>query len=202
MSIVTPSIKVGQRLYVRIWSGSASCWVCDMTDAGKRGRKCRVLRITGSPSSYGYLNDPTAASAAQWTQEALYCAERLSTETSFDDARGQLQAIVANAHAAGVPVGHLQAYDEEIRAVDAPKPSLTAGVEGKWSAGADERGIRLHALDDVNEWTESTHGQAESRAYAIAAKVWPQVEQALTLYEAATILRQAGARLHGYCGLD
>ena len=123
-------------------------------------------------------------------------------EKDFDEVRAKLIEI-------GIPVIEpcaerrlVQMYDEEIKGIDAPRPKLSAGIDGVWGAGADEKGISMEDYRDVNMWREITHNQTGPKAYDIAKKVWPEVEKAKTVYEAARILRDAGARLHGYCGMD
>jgi hypothetical protein len=194
-------VEVIMTIHVRTWPGSGSATVTDMTHAGRRGRKCRTLRVSGwLPEAW---DDTPAGRARRHTFGLLAALDETKADEDFDAVRKRVRDLVAAARQDGVPEGNLTSYDEEIRGIDAPRPKLTAGVAGKWSAYADESGIHLYALDDPwNEWTEITHNQTEAAAYAIACKVWPLVQKAQTLHEAATILRAAGARLHGYCAID
>jgi hypothetical protein len=173
-----------------------------MEHAWKRGRRCRVLRISGVCWQEGAARNDVQRAAIRFTREVLAVLGEVDPAESFEAVRERVRDLVAQARAAEVPEGYLTSYDEEVRGLDAPRPVLTVGVPGRWGASADETGIILSAYDDPNEWRECTHGQTAAVAYAIAARVWPQVQQAATLHEAASILRQAGARLHGWCGLD
>lgn len=191
-------------IHVRTWPGSGSFRITDMTGAGKRGRKCRVLRFSGTcADAWVAKGDALAEVAAKASREALDLAGRLDGETPFDDARAAVLGIISRARAAGVSEYLVAVYDEDIRAIDAPRPKLTASVEGVWSASAEEEGIPMEDLADRwNEWREITFGQTAARAYAIAARVWEKVQAAATLHEARGILLAAGAKLHGYCGMD
>jgi hypothetical protein len=108
----------------------------------------------------------------------------------------------ARPHPLAQSCGSCQSAELTVRGVDAPKEPLQAGVEGKWSAGADESGVSLSQLDDVNEWREITHGQMPARAYELARKVWDRVKAARTRIEASDIPTAASCKLHGYCGLN
>ena len=69
------------KIHVRTWLGSGSCRITDMTDAGKRGRKCRVLRFSGlSTDAWAPQGDALAEIAAQASREALSLAERWTRE--------------------------------------------------------------------------------------------------------------------------
>jgi len=185
-------------VHVRTWS-SDSAVVTDMTNAGRRGKLCRKLVVSGT---LGAFDSPEAHRASDWTADILRNLRALTGAEPFDVVRERVVDRIGAAHADGVPNGYLQMYEGTIRGIDAPKPCLTAGVEGKWGASAGEDGISISAYDDVNEWREATSGQTNARAYAIAVSVWPQVQAATTLHEASRILADAGARLHGWCGMD
>lgn len=191
------------KIHARTWMGSGCARVTDMANAGKRGKTCRTIRVSGvSWDHWVGKGDPVKEAAIQYTREMMYFVENLPDSSEFDAVRSNLLRIVDLARVAGVAEGLVAIYDEEIKGISAPRPVLSAGVEGVWSASADEGGIRMHALNDVNEWSEITHGQTNARAYEIARKVWVQVSEAKTLHEASTVLRNAGAKLHGYCGMD
>jgi hypothetical protein len=187
---------------IKTWSGNACARITDLTNAGKRGKKCRVIRFRGIDNHWR-TSTPETDDSYQLTCRVLHRLNQASPDEQFDSLRAELVTM-------GVAVGdrfseqHAQVviFEEEIRGVDAPQPNLTAGVDGKWYAAASETGISLGALDDVNEWREITHNQTGPAAYAIAKKCWQQVESSKTLHEAATILRNNGAKLHGYCGMD
>jgi hypothetical protein len=147
-------------------------------------------------------DNPTQRDAVGTARDICRFLEGLDAQEPFGMVHDRVVDLVEAARSRGVPEGYLSVHDEEIRAIDAPKPLLTAGVVGVWSGAADERGIRLQALNDINQWTEITFNQTEAKAYAIAARVWPQVQKAATLSEARRILSDAGARLHGWCAMD
>jgi hypothetical protein len=183
-------------IHVRVWSGTGSARVTDMTNAGKRGKACRVLRFSGwMPFGGEEFHQRCRDLCAQ----VLSYVQAQPADADFDPVAARVREIV---QASGLPEHAVAVYDETIRGIDAPRPVLTAGVSGKWSASASEDGVSLRQLDDVNEWTEITHGQTPARAYDLAANVWPKVQAARTQVEASDILGAAGVRLHGYCGLD
>jgi hypothetical protein len=199
-------------VHVQVWTGTNTARVTDMSFADKAGKRCAVLTFRGWWEN-GPTDDPVRLDALQTTLDILRWLEEAGRETPFNLVRDRLSEIVEAAAGRGLRVRlagdesvpthyHLALYDEEIKAIDAPKPLLTAGVEGQWSASADETGIHVRDLMSVNEWTEITHGQTNARAYAIAKAVWPQVQTAKTRHEASAILRAAGAKLHGYCAMD
>jgi hypothetical protein len=191
-------------VHVRTWSGQDSARVTDMTHAGKAGKRCAVLRLSGAPwHEWAVKDNPVMLDAVQTSREMCrWLEEAEKGGIPFAMIRDRLMEMLDAARDRRVPESYLALHDEEIRAIDAPKPLLTAGVEGEWSASADEDGIHIRDLVSVNEWTEITHDQTNARAYAIAKSVWPQVQTAKTRHEASAILRAAGARLHGYCGMD
>lgn len=188
-------------LHIQTWSGSRTARITEMTNAGKRGKTCRVLRFSGVPFDDCYATTKEQRDAVQITRDIGYEIEHLSDTADFDTVRALLLRKLVTFTAPDLP-SMVQIYDEEIKGIDAPRETLTAGVPGKWSAGADEHGISLAQLDDVNQWREITSRQTHFAAYEIARKVWDRVLQAATLRDAAEILRGAGAKLHGYCGMD
>ena len=189
-------------IHVQVWTGSRSARVTDMENAGKRGKLCRMLRFSGSGLAYSDKLDDASKEAINYTNSILYYLEHEVGGIGYDEVRTKVLAFVAEARAKGVQEWALGVHDEEIKGIAAPREVLTAGVEGKWSASADEGGISMRQLDDPNEWSEITHRQTYARAYEIARKVWPDVQKAKTLRDAAEVLRGAGARLHGYCAMD
>lgn len=190
-------------IHVRTWSGSCAARIIDMTNAGKRGKCCRVLHFSGAPWS-SWEGDDIQQKAKQYTMEIIRHIEALDLATSFDAARAVITNYVAKAHADRIPATYVNTDDREIRGIDAPVPELVHTVTGIFSAGADETGVSLHALNDpYNEWTLITaHGQKKSHAYRLAAKVWRTVQKCETLRAASDVLREAGCKLHGFCAVD
>lgn len=174
---------------VRTWSGCKSAQIIDMTNAGRRGKTCSLVR---------YWPAYTAAAEAAAGELVRYLNEPETMSAGFD-------AILAGAEAirARYP-GDLNREEYMIRGVDAPAEPLAAGVAGIWSAEADENGLHLADLTDHNnEPREITdHRQSPSEAYRRAARVWPQVAASKTLRQAREILESAGCRLHHYCAMD
>jgi hypothetical protein len=190
-------------IHVQIWDGSRSARLTDMTNAGKRGKTCRIYRFSGACWGYGSNLNDLQRRAYDVTNHILHYLKAVVATESYDTVRDQVSFMVDEARHDGIPEGYVAGYDEEIKAIKAPRQVPTAGVAGVWGGHADEDGISLEDLKDPNMWREITHhDQSRVRAYEIAAKVWPQVQQAKTLHDAADILRAAGARLHGYCGMD
>lgn len=193
------------RVHTRTWPGSGTATVTDMANAGKRGKTCRVLRFNGWGAGAARPGTPEDRCGG-FCQGVCHWLDGISLHTDFEALRAELLARLA-AYTAGDPeaarVYGIVVRDEQIRGVDAPAVPLTAGVPGAWSAGADETGVTIRDLDDVNEWMEITPSrQSGSEAYRRAAKVWARVRTAKTRLEASAILRAAGCKLHGYCGRD
>ena len=186
-------------VHLRTWTDSGTFTLTDMTNAGKRGKVCRTLRFSGGHACW---SDGVGNLAAHHSLQIISMVEEAVATETFDTIRERVRDMVATARSEGVPADYLTSYDEKVRGIDAPRLTLTAGVDGVWSASADDDGVSLADLNDVNEWRECTHGQAETRAYDLARKVWGQVQAATTRHEASRILREAGCKLHGYCGLD
>ena len=180
---------------IRTWHGSASATVTEMANAGRRGKKCRVLRVQGwFPNG---VAGPEAETAGNVTHEVISLLDRTDESTPFDLIAQMVRAIAAKSNRVDV-------YDQEIRGIDAPRPVLSAGIDGVWSGKADNDGIFLRDLSDANncpaECTPS--GQTNAKAYAVAAKVWDAVRAAKSMHEAGQILRAAGAKLHYWCMMD
>lgn len=203
-------IATKSTIHVQTWGGSCTARITDMMNAGKRGKRCRVLRFSGCPWGTGQGTELQQL-AKQFTNcimHALieYAEGRLSllSGQTFDEVREKIRWEVQEARNAGVPATYVEAYDDEIRGVDAPVAALTHVVEGVFGASADEGGVSLSAHNDpYNEWREITpSSQSKGQAYRLAAKVWTKVKECRTLSEASNVLRDAGCRLHGYCAMD
>lgn len=192
-----------KRIDVRTWNGSRSATMTDMSNAGKRGKRCAVLRFSGV--SYPGSSD-LAKQAILATDEIMDVIEGFKTSETLDfgTAAGIVEAMVAHARKAGIPEGYVSSYRDEVRGVDAPVPKLVHCVPGVFSAVADNDGLTLTDLaDHYNEWTEITpSSQQNSHAYRLAAKVWSSVAQCSNLHDAANVLRAAGCKLHGFCAVD
>lgn len=155
------------RVHARVWLGSASALVVDMTHAGRRGKKCRTVRV--------WLGHNESAPSYGEARHFLDVLGALDPETGFDDVMTLARAVKAEC----------------------------PWIPGVWSGSLDDDGVHLRDLTDTNnEPTEITHDQAPARAYALGARVWPQVQAAKTMHEAARILRDAGCRLHYFCAVD
>lgn len=185
-------------IHVKVWMGTDSVNITDMENAGKRGKLCRVAQFRGwSPvggGDEGAASRTLSCNVRRWAQD-------LPESTPFLDALATLREMVA---AANLPSHCAQLFDDEtIRGIDAPREPLTAGLPGVWAATAKEDGLVLDDLSDkLNEPAAITHGQAGSRAYSIARKVWPAVQACNSFYEACRTLGDAGCKLHSYCRMD
>ncbi len=191
-------------IYVQIWSGSGNGRVTDMTNAGKRGKTCRVLTFLGDCASViDWLCTTADERAARGGCYALACHPvHEARPDDFDRVAAEVRALAGPS---------CDVEEREIRGVDAPRPKLTAGgtvvgtdgISRRWSAEADHEGIHLRELDDVNEWTEITSSkQKNAQAYTLASRVWEQVRAAPDRYSASKILAAAGCKLHGFCAMD
>jgi len=179
--------------------------ITDMTNAGKRGKTCRVLRFSGwAPYAGENANDEASRSfnlccemmaLASGVRDGIYSA------VDLDWVAAKARSLVASAN---VSEHNARLDIEEIRGVDAPKPELLAGVEGVWSAYAGDRGVSVDDdADKFNEPSEITHhSQSANTAYAIASKVWDRVKASKTFREAVEVLRSAGWKGHYYCRMD
>lgn len=199
-------------IHVRTWPGSGTSRVTDMTNAGKRGKMCRVLCVRFISEddwgkdcrSHAAQSDPAKVAAIHWSKQLMAHLGEAELHSGFDLCRQNVRAIIACARCDGAPKEEIQCFDEEVRGIDAPVVPLTAGIAGLWNAKADEDGICLTELNDpYNEWTELTRcSQRKTAAYRIARKVWDKVQAAKTRHEASRILRDAGAKLHSFCAVD
>ena len=186
-------------IHVQIWTGARNARVTDMTNAGKRGKTCRLLRFSGCE----YRHSDIGKLASDWTGDILARMEGLAPDCSWDDAATMLRNAVAACRAEDVPENYVTYYDDETcKGIDAPKPELTAGND-KWSGRLDSDGVFLRDLTDMNnEPCECTFKQTGNSAYHRAAKVWDKVKEAKTMHEASMILRTAGCKLHFWCAVD
>lgn len=176
---------------VRTWIGSKCATIVDMTNAGKRGKKCATLRFRG----YSCTSEDEFGSQAI-TDSIMYFIEKLTGSESIEQVRAEIERQIV-----GCP--RVFVYPEEMRGIDAPRPTLTAGVEGKWSAYADRDGVTIADLSDrMNDPRCITHDQSRARAYDIAARTWSKVTACATFSEAWTLLSDAGCSLHYYCAMD
>lgn len=194
-------------IHVKLWLGGPTAQITDMTNAGKVGKQCRVLGFRGDnhQGAQETVRKVTFELQSFLIQNFPDCQySGCFSDREFDEVTGSIRSIVDQARLADPSIQEwaLSYYEESIKALNAPRQKLTAGNDS-WSGHADESGIHLVALNDPNEWTEITdHRQTNARAYQIASKVWDRVQSAKTISEAANILRNAGAKLHGYCAVD
>ena len=183
-------------IHVKIWTGAGNLTITDMQHANKRGKKCRTLKVCGWIP--GSTKDEELNRIYEATTNIMHHCERLDRSADFDTVREEIVDMIER-----YGISQVRYYDDEIRAIDAPKEKLTAGREGVWSAKADESGIYAADLTDHhNDPRLCTHDQTNARAYAIACKAWPQVERCATFHEVWTVLSNAGARLHYWCAMD
>jgi hypothetical protein len=187
-------------IHVQIWTGARNARVTDMTNAGKRGKTCRLLRFSGCS---WFFNNPISTLAAECTDEVFGRLEGLAPDCDWEKAVEIVRNVVDACRAAGVPEHFVACYDDETcKGIDAPKPKLEAGND-KWLGWADSDGIHLRDLTDRNnEPCECTFKQTNAKAYTLAAKVWDKVKEAETMHGASEVLRAAGCKLHGWCAVD
>lgn len=189
-------------VHVQVWLGSGSARITDMTNAGKKGKTCRVLRFNGF---LGLRHNAELNQAYDITLGVLELLKpgRPIRGQNFDTACALVNAEIDQARAAGVSEHLVATYLEEVRGVDAPLPLLVAGND-KWSGKADETGVFLRDLTDLNNEPAMTnrHGQKNSQAYKLAAKVWGQMAGCKTMHEASEVLSAAGVKLHYWCMVD
>lgn len=183
----------------QIWGGSGSVRIIDMTNAGKRGKTCRVFAVDGG-ATYTQNHD-----TAEWQAYWDFCRVLTDLHGSDFASRGgvnldvDFDTILAKAKELNASIHEREA----IRGIDAPKPELIAGIDGVWSASADEGGISMSDLTDQNNCPRQiTFGQTNAAAYKLASKVWHKLADCKTMHEAGRVLSDAGCRLHYYCAMD
>lgn len=206
------------KIHVRNWTGTGSVRVIDMTNAGKRGKRCEAIHYQGQ--RWGRLQSQMSEAEKASEKGSLaieFYVARLAGKTPNDsinmvidadyaEVAGTIKAMVAEARAAGAETWAINAYDEVIRGVDAPVAPLSAS-SAKVSVSADESGISIRDLVDANNWPAMISiRQSEQQAYRYAAKVWPAVVEAVAqgagMYAIGDILSNAGCNLHSYCMMD
>lgn len=188
-------------IHVQIWKAAGNATVTDMTNAGKRGKRCDQISFIGR-----LYSDPSCAKAVKistLTSSALDYLRGLSSDTPFNIAADGVDAYVQDARKHGIEDWAVKSYKSVIRGIDAPRTKLTAGNE-KFNAFADQDGIHIYDLtDNINLPAIITAPrQTNAQAYSIAAKVWEKVKTATNFSEAQNILSAAGAKLHYYCQMD
>lgn len=190
-------------IHVQVWSGSGSVRIVDMTNAGKRGKQCKVLSVRGEGSRWIDPSQVVQQKAMDYTQEIILAAEGFSADAKFEDVAAAVEVIAKKAYADGVMPVWLEMELREIRGVDAPKTKLIFENE-KFSACADDDGITINDKVDANNEPSmiTSHVQTKGAAYAVAAKNWDKVISAKTFSEVGKLLSEAGARLHYYCRMD
>lgn len=201
------------KIHVQTWQGSGSAQITDMTNAGKNGKVCRVVRVQGwyNTTCGSSETHPEAAKAHRQTGRVMAYLAKLATgdicghacdmvEADFDAVVKDIAAILSDDDA----TSHVTIQAGEIKGIKAPRPVLTAGIQGKFSASADEEGITICDHVDQHNLPKmiTPHGQTGNKAYKLAAKVWAAVEKATSFREAGDILSAAGCRLHYYCSMD
>ncbi len=188
-------------LHVTVHTGSQTARIVDMTNAGKRGAVCNVLRVSWNafPGRADFALQNRLGDELGWM-----IGQPEFAALSFEDAAAIVESDIAEAREAGVPGWAMYSDRDTIRGIDAPRVKLEhADPEGRWTITADETGISISDLTDMNNLPRMiTSRQSKAQAYAIARKVWPQVVKAESMWGAGDILGKAGARLHSYCAMD
>lgn len=177
-----------------------SALIVDMMHAGT-GKKCSAVRFSG------WVHDVT--DCTRTVMQMLRSIEKFKAPDAVRDPAGHLtpqsihdwiRKVIKETGPVNGVVDCCMAY---VNGTDAPVPTLTAGVEGVWSAMADENGIAVNDLTDKhNEPAAITHRQKSSAAYKAARKCWGEVEKCATFHQACEVLRRNGAKLHSYCRVD
>ncbi len=193
-------------VHVRFWSGGPSFELIDLTNAGKRGKTCLTLSVRFWGTDAGREQSYPVRSYLAKVAGVDFC--RMPDRFTVTGATfGELAAVLVPMVQAikEKTVEHMVHADaKEIRGIDAPRPILTAGKAGVWSASASIDSVGAADLTDVhNEPTATSRcEQSKAAAYNAAAKVWAQVEKAETYHQVVSILSGAGVNLHTYCARD
>lgn len=179
-------------VHVQVWSGAGSAKIIDMTNAGKRGKVCRIFSFRrDSPEAIDYLCTTPEERSARSGCYALECKPlREVRPDDYDSLVLTLRGMIRP----GTSVS-----EDTIKGIHAPVPLLTAGNDA-FFAEADENGLHLgDRTDQHNDPREITpHDQSKAEAYRRASKVWWKLKSAKTMHEASEILSAAGCRLHYY----
>ena len=176
---------------------SNSIRIIDMTNAGKRGKKCKVFDFCGTLHYEGGIPETIEERITYEIKQFVTSEEFPKT---FDES---VSAIMSKIKESGTSFPfYVKSF--EIKGVDAPKEKLIAGLSGVWSGYVNENGISLSDQTDQNNLPcEITHHtQSDNTAYRLASKVWREVQQAKTMREASNILEKAGCKLHSFCAMD
>ena len=148
-----------------------------MANAGKRGAVCNVLRVSWNtfPGRADFALQNRLGDELGWM-----IGQPEFAALSFEDAAAIVESDIAEAREAGVPGWAMYSDRDTIRGIDAPRVKLEhADPEGRWTITADETGISISDLTDMNNLPRMiTSRQSKAQAYAIARKVWPQVVKA------------------------
>ena len=181
-------------IHIQTYS-SGHIYITDMQNAQKRGKTAQRLSYCGD--KYRFEPDSPQARAVD---AALALVQAMPEATPYADAVTAIKTEIIKHNIYGLD----DVYEATIRGIDCPLPVLTAGIPGKWSGQIDNDGVHLADLTDRNNDPRviTHHTQADTRAYALAAKVWDAVKAAATMGEASRILSAAGCRLHYYCAMD
>jgi hypothetical protein len=162
-------------IHISTCTGSRSVRIVDMTNAGKRGKVCRVIhdsKIDGFDTFHQMTRTTGNAIVAM----------------SFDDAASMMPET---------------ADLEEIRGVDAPLPRREV-MHDNFSLTLDTNGAHLRDNRDQINWptTITSHRQNNRTSYMKALKVWDKLKAATTYYECVELMSDAGCVLHSYCAMD
>jgi hypothetical protein len=184
-------------IFLQIWTGGCNAKLVDLTNAGKKGKTCKVLNLGSNHSP----------------EQANFICHTLPSYLSPPDAEqakrggivvGMEYEALARVMRGGAAAFVGMTYHEEdtMKGVDAPKTTLSV-EKAKFRVTVDSSGVCIRDLTDkYNEPTAITTRQKPSAAYQKASKVWEQVRSAETFSEAQSVLSAAGCKLHSYCAMD
>ncbi len=180
--------------YLRIWTGLAPrLTLVDMTNADRRGEKCKVLTLVARTSNYRvveYLNEDFPHRLNGYLPQSAAFDTGAFLDQSFDSLAEILWGFIA-AYESDVVF-----TEETLQGVHAPKPVLEMDIFHKFKVRADENGVVLTEWTPYRYYGEfSTGNQSGPAAYRLTKQVWDELKQAPGFDEAAMILTSAGCAL-------
>jgi hypothetical protein len=186
-------------LHVHVWKGSRTARVTDVANAGKRGKTCTQFVVMATcPDG----KSDEAHAKYNFCTGALHEIEELPRQMSLSELGIFMGKLVERAREAGLSERQFSVEMGQIKGIHAPRKPLSYVRDGEWFVEADENGIRMGQLNDPNEWRDITIRQSAARAYEIAEQVFPLVANQQSYSQMRDLFTRAGARLHGYCGMD
>jgi len=155
--------------------------VLDTTNAGKRGKKCLEISVGKYDNSWNDIDGGIAGEVYWWATRGASIEEMAS--------------ILDECHT----VGRNEYRGVDIDPIGAAIEFVSDRLVGKFTA--TEFSVR-----DLVDPNEETMMNTEGKASAKLALKWATANrdrlESLTLHQMRTAMREAGIKIHSYCGMD